>query len=128
MRSTYYTRNASPICVLLVGADDTTVPEERIPQMRCTTRTPPLIEPVVIIGILTTGLLLVSYYVFVIKCCLNWHQIDLLPWFSFSRRRRVDEPFAVFSPPVENRGLDEAAIRSIPVSPPTDSFSSPFKK
>ncbi|XP_031111583.1 RING-H2 finger protein ATL16 [Ipomoea triloba] len=70
---------------------------------------------VAIIGILATGLLLVSYYVFVIKCCLNWHRIDLLRRFSFSRRRRVDEPFAVFSPPVENRGLDEAAIRSIPI-------------
>nr|GMD72046.1 RING-H2 finger protein ATL16-like [Ipomoea batatas] len=67
---------------------------------------------VAIIGILATGLLLVSYYVFVIKCCLNWHRIDLLRRFSFSRRRRVDEPFAVFSPPVENRGLDEAAIRT----------------
>nr|GMD59738.1 RING-H2 finger protein ATL16-like [Ipomoea batatas] len=69
---------------------------------------------VAIIGILATGLLLVSYYVFVIKCCLNWHRIDLLRRFSFSRRRRVDEPFDVFSPPMENRGLDEAAIRSIP--------------
>lgn len=70
---------------------------------------------VAIIGILATGLLLVSYYVFVIKCCLNWHRIDLLRRFSFSRRRRVDEPLPAYSPAVENRGLDEAVIRSIPV-------------
>ncbi|KAG8370399.1 hypothetical protein BUALT_Bualt14G0112900 [Buddleja alternifolia] len=71
---------------------------------------------VAIIGILATAFLLVSYYIFVIKCCLNWHRIDLLRRFSFSRRRRVEDPLTVYSPAVENRGLDEAAIRSIPIS------------
>ncbi|KAI3459492.1 hypothetical protein Pfo_016155 [Paulownia fortunei] len=70
---------------------------------------------VAIIGILATGFLLVSYYIFVIKCCLNWHRIDLLRRFSFSRRRGVEDPLMVYSPVVENRGLDEAAIRSIPI-------------
>ncbi|KAK4357032.1 hypothetical protein RND71_022642 [Anisodus tanguticus] len=70
---------------------------------------------VAIIGILTTGILLVSYYIFVIKCCLNWHRIDLLGRFSFSRNRRVEDPLMVYSPAVENRGLDESVIRSIPV-------------
>ncbi|CAN4091151.1 unnamed protein product [Withania somnifera] len=70
---------------------------------------------VAIIGILATGILLVSYYIFVIKCCLNWHRIDLLRRFSFSRNRRVEEPLVVYSSPVENRGLDESVIRSIPV-------------
>ncbi|KAL2469696.1 RING-H2 finger protein ATL16 [Abeliophyllum distichum] len=69
---------------------------------------------VAIIGILATAFLLVSYYIFVIKCCLNWHRIDLLARFSFSRRRRVEDPLMVYSPAAENRGLDEAAIRSIP--------------
>ncbi|KAL0366975.1 UNVERIFIED_CONTAM: RING-H2 finger protein ATL16 [Sesamum radiatum] len=70
---------------------------------------------VAVIGILCTGFLLVSYYIFVIKCCLNWHRIDLLGRFSFSRRRAVDDASTVYSPAVENRGLDEAAIRSIPI-------------
>nr|XP_018625404.1 RING-H2 finger protein ATL16-like isoform X2 [Nicotiana tomentosiformis] len=70
---------------------------------------------VAVIGILATGILLVSYYIFVIKCCLNWHRIDLLRRFSFSRNRRVEDPLMVYSPGVENRGLDESVIRSIPL-------------
>lgn len=80
---------------------------------------------VAIIGIFATGFLLVSYYVFVIKCCLNWHRIDLLRRFSFSRRRGMENhPLTVniYSPPPSalvvdqiNRGLDEAVIRSIPI-------------
>lgn len=71
---------------------------------------------VAIIGILATAFLLVSYYIFVIKCCLNWHRINLLRRFSFSRRRRVDDtPAVLYSPAAENRGLNETAIRSIPV-------------
>lgn len=70
---------------------------------------------VAIIGILATGFLLVSYYIFVIKCCLNWHRIDLLRRFSFSRRRPMENPLMRNSPAVENRGLDESIIRSIPI-------------
>lgn len=71
---------------------------------------------VAIIGILATALLLVGYYIFVIKCCLNWHRIDLLRHFSLSRsRRRVQDPSALHSPVPENRGLDELVIRSIPI-------------
>ncbi|KAL7105459.1 hypothetical protein ACP275_07G045900 [Erythranthe tilingii] len=72
---------------------------------------------VAIIGIIATGFLLVGYYVFVIKCCLNWHRIDLLRRFSFSRRRRVDatSPSARSLAAAANRGLTESAIRSIPV-------------
>ncbi|KAL8048149.1 hypothetical protein ABFX02_07G044900 [Erythranthe guttata] len=73
---------------------------------------------VAIIGIIATGFLLVGYYVFVIKCCLNWHRIDLLRRFSFSRRRRVDATSPTSRSPAAaaaNRGLTESAIRSIPV-------------
>jgi len=75
------------------------------------------ITAVAIIGIIATGFLLLSYYVFVIKCCLNWHRIDLLRRFSInSRRRRVDDPLSVYSLAGEiRRGLDESTIRSIPV-------------
>ena len=69
---------------------------------------------IAIIGIMATAFLLVSYYIFVIKCCLNWHRIDLLRRFSPSRRR--EDPLAVYSPgAAEPRGLDEAVIRLIPV-------------
>ncbi|XP_057793006.1 LOW QUALITY PROTEIN: RING-H2 finger protein ATL16-like [Salvia miltiorrhiza] len=73
---------------------------------------------VAVIGILATAILLVSYYIFVIKCCLNWHRIDLLRRFSFSRRRAAEtpaSPAAAYFPPLENRGLNEAAIRAIPI-------------
>ncbi|RAL54567.1 hypothetical protein DM860_001695 [Cuscuta australis] len=66
---------------------------------------------VAIVGILATGLLLVSYYVFVIKCCLNWNRAD-----GLLRRLRSRQGSAADGPlPVRNRGLRESAIRSIPV-------------
>ncbi|CAN6908921.1 unnamed protein product, partial [Brassica oleracea] len=65
---------------------------------------------VAVIGILATSFLLVSYYIFVIKCCLNWHQIDI-----FRRRRRSQNPLMIYSPHEVNRGLDESAIRAIPI-------------
>ncbi|XP_041007283.1 RING-H2 finger protein ATL16-like [Juglans microcarpa x Juglans regia] len=68
---------------------------------------------IAVIGILATAFLLVSYYVFVIKCCLSWHRIDILRRFSLSRRR--EEPLMVYSPGIESRGLDESVIRSIPI-------------
>lgn len=77
------------------------------------------IMAIAIIGILATAFLLVSYYIFVIKCCLNWHRIDLLSRFSLSRRggrRRSEDSLLMYSPGMmEPRGLDDAAIRSIPI-------------
>ncbi|CAF2091642.1 RING-H2 finger protein ATL16 [Brassica napus] len=71
---------------------------------------------VAVIGILATAFLLVSYYVFVIKCCLNWHRIDILGRFSLSRRQRNDHgpPTRLYSPRIK-RGLDESVIRAIPI-------------
>lgn len=68
---------------------------------------------IAIIGIMATAFLLVSYYIFVIKCCLNWHRIDLLRRFSPSRRR--EDLTAMYSPGTEPRGLDDAVIRLIPL-------------
>ncbi|XP_010475086.1 PREDICTED: RING-H2 finger protein ATL1-like [Camelina sativa] len=67
---------------------------------------------IAVIGILATAFLLVSYYIFVIKCCLNWHQIDI-----FRRRRRSSDqnPLMIYSPHEVNKGLDESAIRAIPI-------------
>lgn len=70
---------------------------------------------VAIIGILATALLLLGYYIFVIKCCLNWHRIDILRRFSLSRNRRRDDPLIGYIPTIENRGLEESVIRSIPI-------------
>ena len=69
---------------------------------------------IAIIGIMATAFLLVSYYIFVIKCCLNWHRIDVLRRFSPSRRR--EDPPPTYSPATDTRGLDEALIRLIPVT------------
>uniref|UniRef100_A0A6N2MR68 RING-type E3 ubiquitin transferase n=1 Tax=Salix viminalis TaxID=40686 RepID=A0A6N2MR68_SALVM len=71
---------------------------------------------IAIIGILATAFLLLSYYIFVIKCCLNWHRIDLLRRFSLSRNRNHEDPLMAYSPAaIVSRGLDESVIRSIPV-------------
>ncbi|XP_009622135.1 RING-H2 finger protein ATL16-like [Nicotiana tomentosiformis] len=70
---------------------------------------------IAIIGIFATIFLLVTYYVFAIKCCLNWQRIDLLRPFSFLRSRNIEDPLTVYSQAVENQGLNESVIRSIPV-------------
>ncbi|GAB4843153.1 hypothetical protein Ancab_013128 [Ancistrocladus abbreviatus] len=74
---------------------------------------------IAIIGILATAFLLVSYYVFVIKCCLNWHRIDFLRRLSLSRGpsgRDNHRSSIVYSPAIIlSRGLDESVIRSIPI-------------
>uniref|UniRef100_A0A7N0UEG6 RING-type E3 ubiquitin transferase n=1 Tax=Kalanchoe fedtschenkoi TaxID=63787 RepID=A0A7N0UEG6_KALFE len=64
---------------------------------------------VAVIGILATAFLLLTYYVFVIKCCLNWHRLDLL------RRRHTRPLIPEFHAAEESRGLDESAIRTIPI-------------
>ncbi|KAF9605621.1 hypothetical protein IFM89_017964 [Coptis chinensis] len=69
-----------------------------------------------IIGILTTAFLLIGYYVFAIKCCLNSHRIDFFSPFFISRSRRRQEPLIIYATQVpESRGLDESVIRSIPI-------------
>ncbi|XP_020115098.1 RING-H2 finger protein ATL1-like [Ananas comosus] len=42
-----------------------------------------------ILGILTTSILLLSYYIFVIKCCLNWRHSDVITRLSRSRIRSL---------------------------------------
>ncbi|CAD5168325.1 unnamed protein product [Musa acuminata subsp. malaccensis] len=59
-----------------------------------------------IIGILTTSIVLLSYYVFVTKCCLNWHRSGFLG--------RRPAPSTAFSTSADNLGLDESTIQAIP--------------
>lgn len=83
------------------------------PHMHHSSTSFPIIA-IAIIGIIATAILLVSYYIFVIKCCLNWHRIDLLRRFSPSRR--TQDPLPILSQNTQQpRGLDEAMIRLIPV-------------
>ncbi|KAI3790797.1 hypothetical protein L2E82_04116 [Cichorium intybus] len=71
---------------------------------------------VAIIGIFATIFLLVFYYIFVIKCCLNWHRIDILRRFSLSRNRNHHQPLVPHHlPSPEPKGLHESVIRSIPI-------------
>lgn len=67
-----------------------------------------------VLGIMATAFLLVGYYIFVTKCCLNWQQFDPLRRFSFIRTQRSDEPLMIYSPSWQSRGLDELLIREIP--------------
>ncbi|XP_058077950.1 RING-H2 finger protein ATL16-like [Magnolia sinica] len=68
---------------------------------------------IAILGIVTTAFLLLCYYVFVIKCCLNWNRFNVLR--RFTRTQSRNDPFIVYAPAVENRGLDESMIRAIPI-------------
>ncbi|KAK3026173.1 hypothetical protein RJ639_040560 [Escallonia herrerae] len=70
---------------------------------------------IAVLGIMATAFLLVSYYVFVTKCCLNWQHIDPLRRFSFRRAMQNEDPLMAYSPSSWlNRGLDELLIREIP--------------
>ncbi|KAE8667983.1 RING-H2 finger protein ATL1 [Hibiscus syriacus] len=72
---------------------------------------------IAVLGILATAFLLLSYYIFVIKCCLNWQRIDPFRRFSLSRRRHEDPLMAYSLAEIErrHRGLDESVIRQIPI-------------
>ncbi|KAI4373904.1 hypothetical protein MLD38_011963 [Melastoma candidum] len=75
------------------------------------------IVAVALIGILATSFLLVSYYVFAVKCGLGGQRVDVVfGRFWIFRRSRPDDPLLVYSTPrVPARGLNDAVIRSIPV-------------
>ncbi|KAG9441640.1 hypothetical protein H6P81_017494 [Aristolochia fimbriata] len=70
---------------------------------------------VAILGIIATAFLLICYYIFVIKCCLNWHRYDFLRRISSRRAPRHGDPLIIYATTIESRGLDEAVIRSIPI-------------
>ncbi|XP_068661153.1 RING-H2 finger protein ATL1-like [Aristolochia californica] len=71
---------------------------------------------IAILGIIATALLLIGYYVFAIKFCLNWHRFDFLRRISSNREPRTGDPLIVYAPTIQsNRGLDESVIRSIPI-------------
>ncbi|XP_020574759.1 RING-H2 finger protein ATL1-like [Phalaenopsis equestris] len=71
-----------------------------------------------IIGILATAILLMSYYAFVTKCCLNWHQsntISQLIQLRLRHNRHHDDILALqYSVMLDIRGLDESTIQAIP--------------
>lgn len=69
---------------------------------------------IVVVSILATVLLLLSYFTFLTKCCSNWHQFNPLRWISILRARHDEDPFIALSPSTWNRGLDESVIREIP--------------
>uniref|UniRef100_A0A7C9E505 RING-type E3 ubiquitin transferase n=1 Tax=Opuntia streptacantha TaxID=393608 RepID=A0A7C9E505_OPUST len=72
---------------------------------------------IALLAIMAVALLVVSYYIFVIKCCLNWQTLDPLRRFSISRGTHHEpEPSLLEFSPVTNmhRGLDEWLINNIP--------------
>ncbi|CAI9107660.1 OLC1v1007068C1 [Oldenlandia corymbosa var. corymbosa] len=71
---------------------------------------------IAVLGIMAATFLLVSYYIFVTKCCFSWQQLDPLRRFSFRRTRPADQDFLMaYSPNLaQRRGLDEVLIREIP--------------
>ncbi|OMP09750.1 Zinc finger, RING-type [Corchorus olitorius] len=72
---------------------------------------------IAVLSIMGTAFLLVSYYIFVSKCCSsNWfNQLNLLRRISLFRARQDEDTFIALSPTMWiNRGLDESVIRDIP--------------
>ena len=71
-----------------------------------------------IVGIMATAILLLSYYVVVIKCFFNWHRSNLLRRLSRSRRQWLNTDAHTLSSlywsTVINQGLDESTIQAIP--------------
>ncbi|XP_028075041.1 RING-H2 finger protein ATL16-like, partial [Camellia sinensis] len=69
---------------------------------------------IAVLCIMAAAFLLVSYYIFLTKCCFNWQQLDPLPRFSLSRPQRHEDPLTAYSPSLQSHGLDELLIREIP--------------
>ncbi|KAK9281226.1 hypothetical protein L1049_004121 [Liquidambar formosana] len=69
---------------------------------------------IAVLSIVATAFLLVCYYIFVIKCCMNWHQLNLLRRFSISQAQQSEDSLMAYSPTMHNHGLDESLIREIP--------------
>lgn len=66
-----------------------------------------------VFGVLITSILLLSYCVFVIKCCFNRRRSDVFS--SLSRSWGLSESsFMVHSTGIRSHGLEESAIRAIP--------------
>lgn len=68
-----------------------------------------------VLGILTTAMFLVSYYVIVVKCCLNWRRSDEISHLSNLRTRQLLWRDDELSAACERRGLEEVMIRAIPI-------------
>ncbi|KAK9146421.1 hypothetical protein Sjap_006324 [Stephania japonica] len=85
----------------------------RSPTPSSDTSSPVLI--ISVLGIILTAVLLLSYYIFVIKCWVNCHRIDIVRRFNISlRSRRFEDSLMSYDPATENRGVDESVIRAIP--------------
>ncbi|KAE9619362.1 hypothetical protein Lal_00046888 [Lupinus albus] len=67
---------------------------------------------IVVLTILASAFLLISYFTFLAKC---FYQLNPLRWISILRSQQGEDPFIAFSPTMwNNRGLDESLIRQIP--------------
>lgn len=69
---------------------------------------------VAVLSVMGTVFLLLGYYIFISKCCSNWHQFSLLRRFSSFHTQQHEDPFIALSPTMWNRGLEESMIRQIP--------------
>ncbi|XP_058761822.1 RING-H2 finger protein ATL16-like [Vicia villosa] len=71
---------------------------------------------IIVIGMMATSLLLMAYYILVIKCCLDWNNVDLVRGrrFSFSRQNDQNQSSS-YSMTSEPKGLEQEVINSIPI-------------
>ncbi|KAL5712134.1 RING-type E3 ubiquitin transferase [Ranunculus cassubicifolius] len=69
---------------------------------------------IAILGITITAFLLVSYYIFVIKCWVNCVHMGFFRHIVSSTTRDYEDPFTFYER-TENRGVDESVIQAIPI-------------
>ncbi|RLN08029.1 RING-H2 finger protein ATL16-like [Panicum miliaceum] len=75
-----------------------------------------------VLGILTASVLLLAYYVFIIRCCLKWHRSSPSDAAAHIARRVRRQPATSSTsslpvssaPPAEASGLEEAVIQTLP--------------
>lgn len=69
---------------------------------------------VAVLSVMGTVFLLLGYYIFISKCCSNWHHFSLLRRFSSFHSQQHEDPFIALSPTMWNRGLEQSMIGQIP--------------
>ena len=70
-----------------------------------------LIFVIVVLSIVVTTFIFITYLIFVTKCSLNWNP---LRWISFLPPPQNEEPFIAFSPRIWTRGVHESVLQEIP--------------
>lgn len=84
-----------------------------MPAMQTSNSTFPILA-IAVLSSMAIVFVLISYYIFVSKCCNIWQRLNLPRRFSIFGARQNEEPSIIYSPTMWNCGLDDSVIRDIP--------------